>query len=103
MTVRAGRNMAIRVLIADDHPLVANALSTGIEDNQITVFGATEHADQVIPKYAELRPDILVLDVRFGPETKDTGLDIARTILAEHRDARIVFYSQFDSDEMLRE
>lgn len=95
--------MAIRVLIADDHPLVANALSTGIEDHQIKVVGSTENADQVMAKYAKLRPDILVLDVRFGPETKDTGLDIARSILAKYRDARIVFYSQFDSDEMLRE
>ena len=92
--------MAIRVLIADDHPLVANALSTGSDDHQITVVGSAEQADQVVAKYTELRPDILVLDVRFGPEAKDTGLDIARSILAKHRDAKIVFYSQF---EMLRE
>ena len=95
--------MTIRVLIADDHPLVASALSTGIEDNQITVVGYVERADEVESKYQEIKPDVLVLDVRFGPEAKATGLDIARAILAKDRDAKIVFYSQFDSDELLRE
>ena len=95
--------MTIRVLIADDHPLVANALSSGIEDQQITVVGYTESADQVLPKYRELRPDVVVLDIRFGPESSANGLDIARSILAFDRQARVVFYSQFDSDEMLRE
>jgi DNA-binding NarL/FixJ family response regulator len=95
--------MTIRVLIADDHPLAASALSTGIEEQQITVVGYTESANDVALKYHALKPDVLVLDVRFGLEAKNTGLDIARTILAQDRNAKIVFYSQFDSDEMLRD
>jgi two-component system invasion response regulator UvrY len=97
------RAMPIRVLIADDHPVVGNALSAGIEGQQISVVGFTERADEVEAKYEELRPDVLLLDLRFGPEAKISGFDIARSILSKHSDARIVFYSQFDSDEMLRE
>jgi two-component system invasion response regulator UvrY len=95
--------MSIRVLIADDHPLVANALSTGFDDDQIKVVGYTEQVDDVAKKFDELRPDVLVLDIRFGSDAKRTGFDVAKAILAKHNDARIVFYSQFDSDEMLRE
>jgi two-component system invasion response regulator UvrY len=95
--------MTIRVLIADDHPLVASALSAGIEDNQITVVGYVARANEVESKFHELKPDVLVLDVRFGPEAKETGLDVARAILAKDPDAKIVFYSQFDSDELIRE
>jgi two-component system invasion response regulator UvrY len=95
--------MPITVFIADDHPLVVRALTSGIDEPDIKVVGHTEHAADVAAKYSELLPDVLVLDLNFGPEAESTGLDIAKAILAKHKRARIVIYSQFETDEMIRE
>lgn len=95
--------MATRVLIADDHPFVADALATGIEGKKIQVVGRTTVAGEVLDKFTEVRPDVVVLDVRFGQRATNTGLDIARALLTAHPEARIVFYSQFDQDEIIRE
>ncbi|WP_047197279.1 response regulator transcription factor [Caldimonas brevitalea] len=95
--------MTIRVLIADDHPLVADALSTGVREHNIEVVGRTTQPAEVLEMYERLSPDVLVLDVRFGRGAASTGLDVARQLLGIHEQARVVFYTQFDSDPILRE
>lgn len=95
--------MSIRLLIADDHPVIADALASGIQAHEMEVVARTTAPSEVRARYDEVLPDVLVLDVRFGRESANTGLDVARELLADHPDARIVIYSQFDSDEMIRE
>lgn len=92
---------AVRVLIADDHPLIIEGISAALKRLGLKVVGQVETAQDVIPKYTECQPDVLVLDVRFGPGP--TGLDVARELLAQQPTARIVFYSQFDQNEVIRE
>ena len=92
---------AIRVLIADDHPLIIVGLTTALRDLDIEVVDHVAVAKEVISKYAETKPDVLVLDIRFGEGA--TGLDVARELLQRFPTARIVFYSQFDQDETITE
>jgi two-component system invasion response regulator UvrY len=91
----------VRVMIADDHPLIIEGLSAALKRLGLSVVGQVETAAGVIPKFMETKPDVLVLDVRFGPGP--TGLDVARELLSATPSARIVFYSQFDQDEIVRE
>ena len=91
----------IRVLIADDHPLIIEGITAALRRLGLNVVGHAQTAAQVIPKYLETRPDVLILDVRFGPGP--TGLDVAKELLSECPEALIVFYSQFDQDEIVRE
>lgn len=91
----------VRVMIADDHPLIIEGLSAALNRLGLIVVGQVETTAAVIPTFVETKPDVLVLDVRFGPGP--TGLDVARELLAEAPSARIVFYSQFDQDEVVRE
>lgn len=91
----------IRVFIADDHPLIIEGLTTALTRCGIDVVGSTTLAADVLAGYQRSRPDVLVLDVRFGEGT--TGLDIAREQLAFQPNPRIVFYSQYDQDEVIRE
>jgi two-component system invasion response regulator UvrY len=51
--------------------------------------------------YAEAKPDVVVLDIRFGTEL--TGLDAAQDILKADPKAKIVFLSQFDQDSLIKE
>lgn len=91
----------IKVLLADDHPLILEGLRAALSKRGMKVVGEVENADEVIGRFKQTRPDVLVLDLRFGPGA--TGLDVARELLGEQTDARVVFYSQFDQDEVIRE
>ena len=91
----------VKVLIADDHPLIIEGLTTALARYQIDAVSQAITTDEVLARYAECDPEVLVLDVRFGGGK--TGLDVARDVLKLHPAARIVFYSQFDQDEIVRE
>ncbi|NML63435.1 response regulator transcription factor [Massilia sp. RP-1-19] len=91
----------IRVLLADDHPIVMTGFAMSLSGLGMDVVGQAKTPDEVTAMYAELQPDVLVLDIRFGTEL--TGLDAARGILARFPSARIVFLSQFDQDSLIKE
>jgi two-component system invasion response regulator UvrY len=91
----------IKVLLADDHPLILEGLRAALTKRGMRVVGETGSADEVVGRYRQCRPDVLVLDLRFGQGA--TGLDVARSLLSKEPEARIVFYSQFDQNEVIRE
>jgi two-component system, NarL family, invasion response regulator UvrY len=91
----------IRVLIADDHPLIIEGLATALARFGITVVAHVHSPDGLPAAYAKSSPDVVVLDIRFGEMA--SGLDAARAVLAADPQAAIVFYSQFDQDELVRE
>lgn len=91
----------IRVLIADDHPLIIEGLKTSLARHGITAAGTVSAAAEVVPQYEHCQPDVVVLDVRFGDG--QTGLDVAKALLDAHPQARIVIYTQYDQDGLIRE
>lgn len=93
---------SIRVLIADDHPLIVEGLTSALHRHGIDVVTHVTVASEVTTAYANAKANVLVLDIRFG-DGSSTGLDVAHELLAIHPEARIVFYSQFDADEQISE
>jgi two-component system invasion response regulator UvrY len=91
----------IRVLIADDHPLIIEGLKTSLARHGIKAAGTASAVAEVVPKYEHCQPDVVVLDVRFGDGP--TGLDVAKSLLNAHPQARIVIYTQYDQDGLIRE
>ncbi|TAL23016.1 MAG: response regulator transcription factor [Aquabacterium sp.] len=89
------------VMIADDHPLIVEGLSSVLARHKLKVVGSASDAAAVLDTYAELQPDVLVLDLRFGDGI--SGLDVLRDLLARSPDARVVVYTQFDQDTVVRE
>jgi two-component system invasion response regulator UvrY len=89
------------VMIADDHPLIVEGLSSVLARHKLKVVGSASDAAAVLDTYAELQPDVLVLDLRFGDGI--SGLDVLRDLLARFPDARVVVYTQFDQDTVVRE
>jgi DNA-binding NarL/FixJ family response regulator len=92
---------SIRVLLADDHPLIMAGFAMSLEGFGIEVVGQALTPEDTVKRYQDLLPDVLVLDIRFGE--KLTGFDAARSVLSQFRDARIVFLSQFDQDNLIKE
>jgi DNA-binding NarL/FixJ family response regulator len=91
----------IRIFIADDHPLFILGVVTSLEGDRFKVVGQTSNPLEVEQKFKDTNADVLVLDVLFGEGP--SGLEIARDVLLASPKARIVFYSQFDDDETIRE
>ncbi len=91
----------IKVLLADDHPIVMTGFAMSLQSEGMNVLAQARTPQEAIAQYAALQPDVLVLDIRFGAEL--TGLDAARQILLEFPDANIAFLSQFDQDALIKE
>lgn len=91
----------IRVLLADDHPIVMTGFALSLEGEGMEVVGQVRTPQAAIQSYIVLQPDVVVLDIRFGAEL--TGLDAAKSILEQFSRANIIFLSQFDQDALIKE
>ena len=80
--------MPIKVLIADDHPLIRQALTdlfTGTSD--IVVVGQCSDGSQVAEAVARTEPDVVLMDLQMPVVD---GLEATRQVLVEHPEVRIV-------------
>lgn len=89
----------MNVLIIDDDKLVSLSLKTILEANpQISIAGIGENGEDAIQMYEELKPDILLMDIRMEGMS---GLEAGSAILQKHPDARILFLTTFSDDEYI--
>jgi DNA-binding NarL/FixJ family response regulator len=93
--------MAIRVLLADDHPLIMAGFASLLKGYQIESVGEALTPEAAVEKYRQLGPDVAVFDIRFGDAM--TGLDAGRQIIRQFPRAKIVFLSQFDQPTLVRD
>jgi two-component system, NarL family, response regulator LiaR len=90
---------AIRVLVADDHPIVRKglcALITGEPDMEIV--GEAADGVEAVDKMRSLQPDVLLLDLimpRLG------GLEVIKQVKEETPDAHILVLTSFGEDEQI--
>ena len=66
--------MTLRCLIVDDSPAFVAAARSLLEGQGMTVLGAVATGAEALRLAAELRPDVVLLDLDLGPES---GLDVA--------------------------
>lgn len=92
---------AIRVLLADDHPIVMSGFALSLQSKGIEVVGEVTTPKDAVEFFGKLQPDVLLMDLRFGE--KLTGLDAAKTILENYPEANILFLSQFDQDALIKQ
>lgn len=88
----------MRVLIVDDDDLVVLSLKTILEAEKVEVVGTGTNGTEAIQKYRELKPDVLLMDIRM--QGMD-GLKAAECILEEFSNASILFLTTFSDDEYI--
>lgn len=86
----------IRVLSADDHPLLREGLAAIINNqpDMILVAQASSGAE-AIERHRQHRPDVTLMDLRL-PDL--SGIDAMIAIRAEFPDARVVILTTFEGD-----
>ncbi|WP_030452487.1 response regulator [Herbidospora cretacea] len=89
--------MSVRVLLADDQPLIRAALRMVIADAPgLEVAGEAGTGADAVRLSRELGPDVVVMDIRM-PDMD--GIEATRRITEAGGDARVVVLTTFDDDE----
>jgi two-component system invasion response regulator UvrY len=83
----------MRVLIADDHPIVASGCRTVLADEPEIVLLEASDAESAERVFLAERPDICVVDINLPTVS---GFELARRILAHDASARIIMFSMND-------
>ncbi len=98
----------IRVLIADDHAVLRAGLRLLLDAQpDMVVVGEAETAEQAMTLDADLRPDVVLMDLALplrpgDPNTVPSGLEAIRRIMSERPEARILALTMYDDEGYLR-
>jgi DNA-binding NarL/FixJ family response regulator len=85
-----------RVLIVEDHQVVADGLAALINDQgDMTVVGHAGSVAEAISRAGELRPDVVLMDFRL---TDGTGADAGLGIRQVRPEIKLIFLTREDSD-----
>jgi DNA-binding NarL/FixJ family response regulator len=93
--------MPLRILVADDHPVVRHGLRTllGRHDDWEIVDEAQDGVEAV-EKADRLKPDVVVLDLSMP---RMNGLEACRLIRKNVPESEILIVTQHNSPQMVRE
>jgi len=88
---------SIRILIADDHPLVRRGLRTLIATEPgMELVGEAQDGVEAVSKARALKPDVILIDMVMP---RKTGLEAIDEIKRENSDARILVLTSFGDDD----
>ena len=88
---------SIRVVIADDHPVVREGLSALLASvPSVTVTGIASTGREAVHAAVTLRPDVLVMDIQM-PDL--SGIAAAREITRAAPDVAVLMLTMFDDDD----
>ena len=90
----------IRVLVADDHPVVRAGLGAVIaEQDDLELVAEAENGATAVALFRDHRPDVALMDLRMPVMD---GVEAIRAITAEFPDARILALTTYEGDADIR-
>lgn len=91
--------MSIRILLADDQPLLLKALATILGANpDIEVVAQAGNGAEAVEAAVKHNLDVAVLDIRMPVMD---GIAAAQTIIAAHPSVRVLMLTTFDDEELV--
>jgi len=92
----AGNPARIRVLVADDHPVVRTGLAAVIaQEADLQLVAEAADGRQAVALFAEHRPDVVLIDLRMPVMD---GIEAIRAITREFPAARILALTTYEGD-----
>ena len=87
----------IRVVIADDHAIVREGISSLLETQpDIEVAGEARNGQEVLDKARELKPDIILMDITMPGMS---GLEATRLVREQNPDTKVLVLTMHEGDE----
>jgi DNA-binding NarL/FixJ family response regulator len=87
----------IRILIADDHPVVRAGLRAMLSVKpDLKIVGEAATPDEAVRSGRDLSPDLVLMDLRFG--TEQTGADATRVLRALPSAPAELVLTNYDTD-----
>ena len=89
----------IRVVIADDHPIVRMGLAIVLDqENDLEVVGQASNGKEAVSLARDLRPDVILMDLQM-PEMN--GVEAIKKISQEFPNVETIILTTFDTDEYI--
>lgn len=89
-----------RVLLADDHPMIRNALEALLRDTGVEIVGMAGTVSSTLREIERLEPDLLLLDLQMPG---GSGMDVLRHVRAAKAKLRVVLLTAGIDDSALLE
>ena len=90
----------IRVILADDHPVVRTGIRTLLQQaDDIVVVAETGNGSEVFKLVEQLAPDVLLLDMEMPGLS---GVEVALRLKEQGAPVRVLALSAYDDEEYIR-
>ncbi|QYG93319.1 response regulator transcription factor [Iamia sp. SCSIO 61187] len=90
---------AVRLLLADDHPMLRDGLRRSLTEEGFEVVGEAGDGFEAIDKAGELRPQVVLMDVTMP---SCDGVEATRQIRATLPDVRVVMLTMHADQDVLQ-
>ena len=91
----------VRILLADDHSMVREGTRQLLEQVPgFTVVGEAGRGDEAVERTVELRPDVVVLDLRMPGVN---GIEATRQIAARAPETKVLIVSAYNDEDYVVE
>lgn len=89
----------IRVVVADDHPIVRDGVRALIEASAgLELIGEAVNGDDAVELVRRLRPDVVLMDLSMPGRN---GIDATRAIVADGQGTAVLILTMFADDESI--
>jgi DNA-binding NarL/FixJ family response regulator len=100
MDQRSSNSETIRVLVADDHPVVRTGLAAVlVQQPDLDLVAEAENGERAVELYRQHQPDVCLMDLRMPVMD---GVEAIRAITSEFPGARILALTTYEGDADIR-
>ena len=92
-----GNQARVRVLVADDHPVVRDGIIANVTPQpDLTVIAEAGDGVEALDLIKEHRPDVVMLDLRMP---RMDGLDVLKEVSSSKLPSKVIIMTTFESQE----
>ena len=86
--------MPVKLLIAEDHPVVREGIRKVTQDEGIEIVGHVDSHEKIVESVAKLQPDVLLTEVRLNGHD---ALKTLESLKIEGHECRVIVFSAYSN------